>query len=214
MWHWHFREQCVDWTDIALKWTVTGEAGSWFLRVLFTNPHFKSTFLFFNEFCWSLLLASTTQTISRELNLKALKRLDMQAVSLFSQSFCMVKQTAGSVRVSEQAGERPLTKWHLGIWESVDVVWKCCERDRSQCADSITTEIHLWPHSVSSAKRASALTGRLLFRPCTLYPDTVSRLRLDPVNAEHSSHPPSECFSKTSQVTTGDQVIFLLISVV
>lgn len=27
-----------------------------------------------------------------------------------------------------------------GIWESVDAVWKCCECDGSQCADSITRD--------------------------------------------------------------------------
>ena len=135
-----------------------------------------------------------------------------QWVAFILQSFCMVKQATGSFCASEQADERPLTKWHLGIWESVDVVWKCCERDRYQCADSITTEIHLW--SQLGIFCQEDISRDRLTAVQTLYPVSrycVSRLRLVPVDTDYSSLLTSECFSKTSRVTTCNQIFSVFV---
>lgn len=59
-----------------------------------------------------------------------------------------------------------------GIWESVDAVWKCCECDGSQCADSITKDPPV--ASLSLLLEDIRLTDRLLFRLVSGY--CVSRL--------------------------------------
>lgn len=100
--------------------------------------------------CASTMSVGTNKPLQLVSNLRDL-------VFLLVTAFCMVRSTADSAQAAARS--------HLSIWESVIAVWKCCECDRSQCADSITRTPPV--ASLSQACRTSNWqTDWMLFKPC------------------------------------------------